>query len=604
VGDWDFTAKRSLEGEIVRFARADLSITLDDFAAKIEAGEKRKDARLAREFVLALPAEATPEQRQQIAVHYADWLSSEYGCAVHVALHKPDGWRRNEHRSADAIKNYHAHLTATDREWVGAQKKIRKWNKPGWVDGPAHRKYEEISQQVMGAALPALGTRMRRSMTAIKAEMRQMKHEDEIAKGERSGPVDYVEWASEQPWSRPKPMREPRKPRRTRPYRRKKKTPQKSFDRRPTPVDAGEILVAIDRYIEGQRIAALSQQVAEAAAAERAEIAECAEAEAERKRIEAAEAERKRVEAEAERRRIEAAEAERKRVEAEAERRRIEALKRKEQNDYEQRKREILAESDRAADAANQEIDGGIGSRAGGARSRRGGVRRAIAAAAVVAGSAFRRVAQSRVGIERELPSPEVGYHCDREFERALGQRRRGEVPHQWRGRAGVSDDGKRSAGSTPEGKETNPPAGQGLIGRIWKAVAAVVKPRPDPRKEWAEMQARQAEEAARRKAERAAKKRAAEQSAEDAAAKRTAAASRREVEIALRRAERAALMADLEAEYDLQPPGVPVDPVEPPAKPSKTKRVSELQKTYTADDNVGGNNQDQEESKGSGWKV
>lgn len=77
-----------------------------------EASEKRKDARVAREFELALPAELTPEQRRDLAVEFARHLVERYGVAADVAVHEPN--RKGDQR------NHHAHILVTTRQ-ISAQ---------------------------------------------------------------------------------------------------------------------------------------------------------------------------------------------------------------------------------------------------------------------------------------------------------------------------------------------------------------------------------------------------------------------------------------------------------------------------------------------------
>jgi ATP-dependent exoDNAse (exonuclease V) alpha subunit len=75
---------------------------------RAEAAEKRRDARVAREYQVALPPELTPEQRLALARSFSRELSDRYGVAVDLAVHdpKPGG---NPH-------NFHAHLLTTTRE--------------------------------------------------------------------------------------------------------------------------------------------------------------------------------------------------------------------------------------------------------------------------------------------------------------------------------------------------------------------------------------------------------------------------------------------------------------------------------------------------------
>ena len=73
-----------------------------------ELAEKRKDARTAREWEIALPSELSAGERRELAVGFARELAGKYGCAVDVALHEPD-------REGDQ-RNWHAHLLATTRK--------------------------------------------------------------------------------------------------------------------------------------------------------------------------------------------------------------------------------------------------------------------------------------------------------------------------------------------------------------------------------------------------------------------------------------------------------------------------------------------------------
>jgi Ti-type conjugative transfer relaxase TraA len=73
-----------------------------------EFAEKRKDARVAREFELALPHELTAEQRLEAAREMARELANRYGAAVDFAVHAP-------HEESD-IRNHHAHILMTTRQ--------------------------------------------------------------------------------------------------------------------------------------------------------------------------------------------------------------------------------------------------------------------------------------------------------------------------------------------------------------------------------------------------------------------------------------------------------------------------------------------------------
>jgi hypothetical protein len=72
----------------------------------VERSESRANARVAREYVLALPHELKAEQRLILARGFARELCDRYQNAVDLALHQP----RTDPR------NFHAHLLATTRE--------------------------------------------------------------------------------------------------------------------------------------------------------------------------------------------------------------------------------------------------------------------------------------------------------------------------------------------------------------------------------------------------------------------------------------------------------------------------------------------------------
>lgn len=72
-----------------------------------EQAEKRRDACVAREYEVALPAELSAEQRRRLVVDFAQELADREGCAVDVAIHAPG-------RGGDQ-RNWHAHMLRTTR---------------------------------------------------------------------------------------------------------------------------------------------------------------------------------------------------------------------------------------------------------------------------------------------------------------------------------------------------------------------------------------------------------------------------------------------------------------------------------------------------------
>lgn len=96
-----------------------------------EGAEKRKDARVAREYEIALPHELSPEARIALAREFAGAVADRYGVAVDVAIHAPHG-------ETDA-RNHHAHLLATTRrvttEGLGAKADCELENRALAVQG-------------------------------------------------------------------------------------------------------------------------------------------------------------------------------------------------------------------------------------------------------------------------------------------------------------------------------------------------------------------------------------------------------------------------------------------------------------------------------------
>lgn len=112
--EFDYTRKRGVEHrEIVlstAAARADIHWARDRTTLwnAAEAAERRQDARIAREYEVALPHELTAAQRIALVQVFAHDLANRYLVAVDLAVHAP-------HRDGDA-RNYHAHLLTTTRE--------------------------------------------------------------------------------------------------------------------------------------------------------------------------------------------------------------------------------------------------------------------------------------------------------------------------------------------------------------------------------------------------------------------------------------------------------------------------------------------------------
>ena len=75
----------------------------------VERHEKRKDSRVAREVLIALPHELLAEQRHAATLELVNHLVNVYGVGADYAIHEPDN-----HKTADQ-RNHHAHILITTR---------------------------------------------------------------------------------------------------------------------------------------------------------------------------------------------------------------------------------------------------------------------------------------------------------------------------------------------------------------------------------------------------------------------------------------------------------------------------------------------------------
>lgn len=73
-----------------------------------ELSEKRKDACVAREIVVALPEELFAKSRRRLVLAFAKDMADQEGCAVDVAIHAPN-------RNGDE-RNHHAHILRSTRK--------------------------------------------------------------------------------------------------------------------------------------------------------------------------------------------------------------------------------------------------------------------------------------------------------------------------------------------------------------------------------------------------------------------------------------------------------------------------------------------------------
>ena len=102
----------------------DLIVDSETLWNAVEASEKRKDARLAKEFKIALPAELTPEQNIELTAAFVLEHFTKQGIIADVVIHDING------------HNPHIHIMGTTREVLstGFGKKVREWDKPETLD--------------------------------------------------------------------------------------------------------------------------------------------------------------------------------------------------------------------------------------------------------------------------------------------------------------------------------------------------------------------------------------------------------------------------------------------------------------------------------------
>ncbi|MDX0524818.1 Ti-type conjugative transfer relaxase TraA [Sinorhizobium medicae] len=143
----DFTQKRGVEhSEIVLPDGVEASWALDRSTLwnAVEKAENRKDARVAREFEIALPHEMSAADRLALTRDFARDLANRYGAAVDFSIHQPQG--------ESDIRNFHAHVVMTTRvvseQGLGEKTLIERENK--WLlnhDQPtSHMQLRDIRQ--------------------------------------------------------------------------------------------------------------------------------------------------------------------------------------------------------------------------------------------------------------------------------------------------------------------------------------------------------------------------------------------------------------------------------------------------------------------------
>lgn len=115
----DYSRKKNVSARKIFFPNGTPPIQRSELWNQIEQIEKRKDAQLAREFIIALPVEFDWATAQSAAIDFAQTLTST-GMVADVCVH------------GFGTQNPHMHIMTTTREYLSDGsfgKKIRSWNK-------------------------------------------------------------------------------------------------------------------------------------------------------------------------------------------------------------------------------------------------------------------------------------------------------------------------------------------------------------------------------------------------------------------------------------------------------------------------------------------
>ena len=119
---------------------------------RVEDAEVRKNARVAREVLVALRAELSPAQRRELTQGIAQALADRYGTAGTLAVHTPD-------REGDQ-RNHHAHILMTTRRL-----------EPSGALGEKTRELDDVKRGPLGTVTRLQANNDRRQLTADRDEL-------------------------------------------------------------------------------------------------------------------------------------------------------------------------------------------------------------------------------------------------------------------------------------------------------------------------------------------------------------------------------------------------------------------------------------------------
>ncbi|KZX37247.1 MobQ family relaxase [Wohlfahrtiimonas chitiniclastica] len=127
----DYTKKQGVVyTEIIN--NLDESISRSQVWNTAELTETRKNSRVAREFIVALPDELNPEQRKELAKEFTQYLVNKYSVVADLAIHAPS-------KDGDD-RNHHAHIMITTRKAVLVDGELKLTDKADLELSNAQRK--------------------------------------------------------------------------------------------------------------------------------------------------------------------------------------------------------------------------------------------------------------------------------------------------------------------------------------------------------------------------------------------------------------------------------------------------------------------------------
>jgi hypothetical protein len=103
---FDFRRKRGVVSATL-LAPAGLTLIRENIMNAVESAEKRRDASILREILLALPHELPPASRERCAMQFAAEIVAEFSVFADVAIHEPNP------RGDD--RNFHCHVLIPTR---------------------------------------------------------------------------------------------------------------------------------------------------------------------------------------------------------------------------------------------------------------------------------------------------------------------------------------------------------------------------------------------------------------------------------------------------------------------------------------------------------